>query len=113
MPRNAGGGASPSADAKLGWQSDPTFDDVDARLVTLDANDGANRSTSPAQVGATAAGDASIPPGSMTTVMASEPAADANAGLAQADTSLIRLDQFRADPRFNWLDGRGLSVVVL
>jgi Ca2+-binding RTX toxin-like protein len=45
--------------------------------------------------------------------MASEPAADANVGLAQADTSLIRLDQFRADPRFNWLDGRGLSVVVL
>src|SRR5882672_11344155 len=104
MPRNAGGGASRSADAKLGSQSDPTFDDVDGRLVTLDANDGANRSTSPAAVGAAAAGDASIPLGSMTLV---------NASLAQADTSLIHLDQFRADPRFNWLDGRGLSVVVL
>jgi Subtilase family/Tryptophan-rich Synechocystis species C-terminal domain/RTX calcium-binding nonapeptide repeat (4 copies) len=113
MPSNAGGGASRSADAKLGSQSDPTFDDVDWRQVTLDANDGANRSTSPAQVGAVAADDASIPLGSTASVMASEPAADANAGLAQADTSLLHLDQFRADPRFNWLDGRGLSVVVL
>ena len=33
--------------------------------------------------------------------------------LAQADTTLIRLDQFRADPRFAGIDGRGLSVVVL
>ncbi len=32
---------------------------------------------------------------------------------AQADTSLIRLDQFRADPRFSGIDGRGVSVVVL
>ena len=105
MPSNAGGGASRSADAKLGSQSDPTFDDVDWRQGTRDANDGANRLTSPAPVGAVAAGDAPIPLGSTTTI---------NGGLvAQADTSLLRLDQFRADPRFNWLDGRGLSVVVL
>ena len=32
---------------------------------------------------------------------------------AQADTSLIRLDQFRADPRFSGIDGRGVSVVVI
>ena len=32
---------------------------------------------------------------------------------AQADTSLIRLDQFRADARFSGIDGRGVSVVVI
>ena len=34
-------------------------------------------------------------------------------GLAQADTSLIHLDQFRADPRFSGIDGHGVSVVVI
>jgi Ca2+-binding RTX toxin-like protein/20S proteasome alpha/beta subunit len=41
-------------------------------------------------------------------------ALDAGAGLlAQTDTSLIHLDQFRADPRFAGIDGHGVSVVVL
>jgi subtilisin family serine protease len=33
--------------------------------------------------------------------------------VSQPDTSLIHLDQFRADPRFAGIDGRGLSVVVI
>ena len=32
---------------------------------------------------------------------------------SQADTSLIHLDQFRADPRFSGIDGHGVSVVVI
>jgi subtilisin family serine protease len=45
---------------------------------------------------------------------AAEPAFDSGGGLlAQADTSLIHLDQFRADPRFSGIDGHGVSVVVL
>ena len=37
-----------------------------------------------------------------------------DAGLtALPDTSLIRLDQFRADPRFSGIDGHGVSVVVI
>src|SRR5262245_13873134 len=39
---------------------------------------------------------------------------DADVGLmAQADTSLIHLDLFRADPRFQGINGAGLSVAVL
>jgi Ca2+-binding RTX toxin-like protein len=46
--------------------------------------------------------------------IAPEPAADGLVGIqAQADTSLIRLDQFRADPRFSGIDGRGVTVAVL
>jgi len=42
------------------------------------------------------------------------PAFDAEVDLtAQADTTLIRLDQFRADLRFAGIDGRGVSVAVL
>ncbi|MDB5407969.1 MAG: Hemolysin-type calcium-binding repeat-containing protein [Rhodospirillales bacterium] len=33
--------------------------------------------------------------------------------LAQQDASLIRLDQFRADPRFAGIDGKGETVVVI
>ena len=45
---------------------------------------------------------------------AAEPAFDSGFGTqAKADTSLIRLDQFRADPRFGGIDGHGVSVVVL
>jgi Ca2+-binding RTX toxin-like protein len=32
---------------------------------------------------------------------------------SQADSSLIHLDQFRADPRFSGIDGHGLSVAVI
>ncbi len=32
---------------------------------------------------------------------------------AQADSSLVRVDQMRADVRFNFLNGSGLSVVVI
>ncbi len=39
---------------------------------------------------------------------------EALAGIqAQPDTSLIRLDKFRADPRFAGIDGSGLAVAVL
>src|SRR5215471_17430392 len=39
-------------------------------------------------------------------------ATDASIGIqSQADTSLIHLDQFRADPRFSGIDGHGVSVV--
>ena len=42
------------------------------------------------------------------------PVADGDVSLAaQADASLIRLDQFWADPRFSGIDGRGVSVAVL
>lgn len=62
-----------------------------------------------AKAAARAAGEAAA------TAPGAEPAlAQFEAGLqAQADTTLIRLDQFRADPRFAGIDGRGLSVVVL
>jgi Ca2+-binding RTX toxin-like protein len=46
--------------------------------------------------------------------LAVESPQDADVGLmAQADTSLIHLDQFRADPRFQGINGAGLSVAVL
>src|SRR5690349_17843906 len=40
--------------------------------------------------------------------------ADAGVGLlSQSDSSLIRLDQFRADSHFSGIDGHGVSVVVI
>jgi Ca2+-binding RTX toxin-like protein/20S proteasome alpha/beta subunit len=67
-------------------------------------------STSLVQSGSTGVGDASLDsataPGDATV--------DADVGLlSQADTSLIHLDQFRADPRFSGIDGHGVSVVVI
>jgi Ca2+-binding RTX toxin-like protein len=45
---------------------------------------------------------------------AGQVAADFDAGLTGLpDTSLIRLDQLRADPRFSGIDGHGVSVVVI
>jgi hypothetical protein len=43
-----------------------------------------------------------------------EPTSDTGVEIqAQSDTSLIRLDQFRADLRFSGIDGRGVSVDVI
>ncbi len=42
-----------------------------------------------------------------------EDAATPVQALAQQDASLIRLDQFRADPRFAGINGQGQTVVVL
>lgn len=54
------------------------------------------------------------PPPSGTWQAAVAPAADdVISPLAQQDWSLIRLDQMRADARFDFLDGRGLAVVVI
>jgi hypothetical protein len=33
--------------------------------------------------------------------------------MPQADTTLIHLDQFRADTRFSGIDGRNQTVVVI
>ena len=41
------------------------------------------------------------------------PLAGGASTLAQADTSLIHLDQFRSDLRFSGIDGRGVAVVVI
>lgn len=66
----------------------------------------------PMEATAVAAHDIEV--GTAATSLTVEPAADGGVGLAaQADTSLIHLDQFRADPRFAGIDGRGLSVVVI
>jgi Ca2+-binding RTX toxin-like protein/20S proteasome alpha/beta subunit len=50
----------------------------------------------------------------VTTVTPEDAPQDAGVGLmAQADTSILHLDQFRADPRFLGINGAGLSVAVL
>lgn len=57
---------------------------------------------------------ASDPPMAAHDPAAGQVVADFDAGLtALPDTSLIRLDQFRADPRFSGIDGHGVSVVVI
>src|SRR5262245_6905953 len=49
-----------------------------------------------------------------TTVTPQDAPQDAGVGLmAQADTSLIHLDLFRTDPRFQGINGAGLTVAVL
>jgi hypothetical protein len=85
-------------------------------------------STNPVQGGSTSASDASldsgtvyadatadfVPLGLTATVALSAAESDSGVGLlSQADSSLIHLDQFRADPRFSGIDGHGVSVVVL
>ena len=76
-----------------------------------------NGSTSLSEGGGTSVDDVSLDSetvGSDTTAAPTSSALDAGVGLmAQADTSLLRLDQFRADPRFSGIDGRGVSVVII
>ena len=77
-----------------------------------------NGSTSLSEGGGTSVDDVSLDSetvGSDTTAAPTSSALVTTLGclMAQADTSLLRLDQFRADPRFNGIDGRGVSVVII
>jgi subtilisin family serine protease len=56
-------------------------------------------------------GEISAPPDGPSEIGASD--AGGVQPLAQQDASLIRLDQFRADPRFADINGQGQTVVVL
>jgi subtilisin family serine protease len=77
----------------------------------------AKGSTSLSEGGGTSVDDVSLDSetvGGDTPATSTSSASDPGVGLmAQADTSLIHLDQFRADPRFSGIDGRGVSVVVI
>src|SRR5262249_159032 len=60
------------------------------------------------------AGAAEVTAPSVSSSAETVPAADGTSDLlSQADSSLIGLDQFRSDSRFNWINGRGLSVAVI